>query len=229
MKYLAIALLGLLLGAAAAGAVLYFNPLTAERAPATGNYDGAWRYALPQDALTFERGMGTYLPDEVAPAGELWEKSIQSSALLALRLRDAEGNPSAIASRLLAGSRETDLLLRGLLVADHWLITVPGQGSVFVRAETNVWPLLKDTVIPVRYLDRAWEGPIEIKPTAGPHSTGAALAIGATGSFASVRGEAAEAYRLNGIAPLAADGQLLLDLPDALTTTAAQDSAPPPP
>ena len=39
------------------------------------------------------------------------------------------------------------------------------------------------------------------------------------------RGEAAEAYRLNGIAPLAADGELLLDLPDTLTT-AAQDSAP---
>jgi hypothetical protein len=227
MKYLAIALLGLLLGAAAAGAVLYFNPLTAERAPLTDHYDGAWRYVLPQDALTFVRGAGTYLPDERAPTGELWEKPVQRSALLGLRLRDADGNSSAIASRLLVASRDTDLLLRGLLVADHWLITVPGEGSVFVRAQNNVWPFLKGTVIPMRYFDRAWEGPVEIKPTAGPHSTRAALVIGATGSFASVRGEAAESYRLKGIAPLAADGALLLDLPDALTT-AAQDSPPPP-
>lgn len=227
MKYLVIGLLGLLLGAAAAGAVLYFNPLTAARPPVTDHYDGAWRYVLPQDALTFVRGEGTYLPDESEPTGELWEKSIQRSALLGLRLRDAGGNPSAIASRLLAASHDTDLLLRGLLVADHWLITVPGQGSVFVRAQSNVWPLLKDTVIPVRYFDRAWEGPIEITPTAGPHSTRAALAIGATGRFTSVRGEAAESYRLAGIAPLAADGELLLDLPDTLTT-AAQDPAPPP-
>lgn len=227
MKYLAIAVFGLLLGAAAAGAVLYFNPLTAERAPVTDHYDGAWRYALPQDAWTFVRGAGTYLPDERAPTGELWEKSIQRSAMLGLRLRDAEGNPSAVASRLLASSRDTDLLLRGLLVADHWLITVPGEGSVFVRAQSNIWPFLRDTVIPVRYFDRPWEGPLELKPTAGPHSTRAAIAIGATGSFASVRGEAAEVYRLKDVAPISADGALLLDLPDTLTV--AQDSLPPAP
>src|SRR5690606_1792873 len=90
MKYLFSALFGLLLGAAAAGAILYFNPLTAERAPVTDHYDGGWRYVLPEDALTFVRGQGTYLPDETAPLGDLWEKSIQRSALLGLRLRDAE-------------------------------------------------------------------------------------------------------------------------------------------
>ena len=229
MKYLLSALFGLLIGAAGAGAVLYFNPLTAEHAPVTDHFDGAWHYVLPQDALTFVRGAGTYLPDESAPVGELWERSLRRSALLGLRLRDADGTASAIASRLLAGSRDSDLLLRGLLVADHWLVTVPGEGSVFVRAQSNVWPLLKDTVIPVRYLDRPWEGPVEIKPTSGPHSTRAGLAIGATGRFASVRGEAAEVYRLSGIAPLAADGELLIDLPETLTTTAAQDTAPLPP
>jgi hypothetical protein len=221
MKYLAIALLGLLLGAAAAGVILYFNPFTAERAPVTDHYDGAWHYGLPQDALTFVRGEGTYLPDELALTGEFWEKSIRRSALLGLSLRDAQGNPSALASRLLAGSSETDLLLRGLLVADHWLITVPGEGSIFVRAQSNVWPLLKDTVIPIRYLGRPWKGPIELEPTAGPSSTRAGAALGATGSFASLRGEAADKFRLTGIAPFAADAEIALDLPDTLTTAAA--------
>lgn len=228
MKYLFSALFGLLLGAAAAGAILYFNPLTAERAPVTDHYDGGWRYVLPEDALTFVRGQGTYLPDETAPLGDLWEKSIQRSVLLGLRLRDAEGNPAAVASRLVMGSRDTDLLMRGLLVADHWLVTVPGEGAVFVRAESNVWPFLKGTVIPVRYFDRPWNGPVEIRPTAGPQATRAAVAMGATGRFAAVRGNAAEAYRLTGVAPLAVEGELLLDLPDPLET-AAQDTAPPPP
>jgi hypothetical protein len=228
MKYLAIAFLGLLLGATAAAAVLYFNPFTAERAPSTDHFDGAWRYRLPQDALTFVRGEGTYLPDEKhALTGEFWEKAIQRSALLGLSLRDADGNQAAIASRLLAGSRDSDLLLRGLLVADHWLITVPGEGSVFVRAESNVWPLIKDTVIPLRYFGRPWEGPVELKPTAGPNSSRAAVAIGGTGRFSSLRGEAAETYRLTAVAPLAADVEIAVDFPDTLTT-AAQQTAPSP-
>ena len=48
----------------------------------------------------------------------------------------------------MATSADTDLLLRGVLVSDHWLVTIPSEGTLFVRAESNAWPFLKNTLVP---------------------------------------------------------------------------------
>lgn len=210
-----IMLLGAVLGAAAAGAILFFNPLTGDHEVDLGSFERVLRYELPQDAVAFARGERTRLPGEPDGSEALWEDAIARTASLTVLLRDANGLPSAIASRLLAASADTDLLLKGLLVADHWLVTMPDQGSVFVQTESNVWPLLKDAVIPVRYLGRPWDGLVELAPTAGPGPEHTALVLGATGRFAGQRGAAVEHYRVTGIEPLAASAQLALDLPDS--------------
>lgn len=221
MRFLFSMLLGAVLGGAAAGAILYFNPLTNGHEQALGGFERVLRYELPQDALAFARGERTRLPGEADRSEPLWEDAIARTASLAVVLRDADGVPAAIASRLLAASADTDLIMRGLLVADHWLVTIPDQGSLFVQTESNVWPLLKDGVIPVRYLGRPWDGLLELTPTAGPGPEHTALAIGATGRFAGQRGAAAEHYRVTAIEPLAAAAQLALDLPDASATPQA--------
>jgi hypothetical protein len=199
MKYLVVALLGVLLGAAAAGAVLYYNPLTARTAVPPGSPDLTLHYGLPGDALQFVAGSRVTLPSWPHGEDALWEETIASSALLAIVLRDDHGAPTAIATRLMAASRGTDLLLSGALVSDYWLLTVPDEGTMFLHADTNLWPFLKDTLVPVWYLNRPWNGPTDIRPTMGPGADGTGVMLGGTGRFAGAAGTAVEDYTLTAL------------------------------
>ncbi len=215
MKYLFLTLLGFVLGAAGGLAVLYFNPLTAATSVAPAASDRALHYELPAQSLAFMHGDRALLPRTAAGDEQFWEETINRTALLALSLNDAAGVPTAAASRLMQASTDTDLLLRGVLVSDIWLLTMPGQGSMFVRVDTNLWPFLKQTFIPTWYLGRPWKGPTDYRPTVGPgqHS---AVVIGATGRFANLEGSALEQYRVTELNPttrgLTLAGELHLDI-----------------
>lgn len=199
MKYLVVALFGILLGAAGAGAVLYYNPLTAREATPSGSPDKTLHYGLPEDALQFLAGARVTLPSWPHGEDALWEETIASSALLAIVLRDEQGAPAAVATRLMAASRDTDFLLKGALVSDYWLLTVPDEGTMFLRADTNLWPFLKDTLVPVWYLGRPWHGPTDIRPTTGPGADGVGVMLGGTGRFAGVAGTVVENYTLTAL------------------------------
>jgi hypothetical protein len=207
MKYLFFTLVGLILGAAAGIAVLYYNPLTVARTPEPASADRALHYQLPEQSLAFMHGDRALLPGTSAGDEQFWEETINRTVLLALSLNDADGAPIAAASRLIQASTETDLLLRGVLVSDHWLLTIPGEGSLFLRVDTNLWPFLTQTFIPTWYLGRPWKGPSEYRPTVGPGPK-SAMIIGATGRFANAEGSAIEQYRLTTLDP--ASGQVAL-------------------
>jgi hypothetical protein len=167
MKYLLVAALGLLIGAAAAGAAIYYNPFTMTKSAHLDVADRALHYSLPSEVLGFALGDAIMPPGTPKRDGSLWEETIDRTAMLSLVLDDAHDNPTAIASRLLAVSPRTDFVLSGVRVNDYWLLTIPGEGTLFLRAETNVWPFLKET-LPVWYLGRPWKGPSEYSPTARP-------------------------------------------------------------
>jgi hypothetical protein len=200
MKYLAVAIVGIVLGAAAAAALLYYNPLTAEVTPPSAGDETVLQYRLPDDALTFEIGERLKLSGLKSADDAFWEETIGRSALLGVTLHDASGSPVAVASRLLAASADTDLLLKGVLLSDYWLLTIPGQGSVFLRADDNLWPFLTRTLVPVLYLGRSWHGPVEYQPTMGPGADGSAVILAGTGRFADLKGTAFERYRLTAFA-----------------------------
>ena len=218
MKYLIVALLGLIIGAAAGGAALYYNPLTDAIVPAADTADRTLQYSLPDRAFELSIGANALPLGGSSGDNALWEETIAKSALLGIVLDDSAGKPAAVASRLIAGAAETDLLLRGVLLHDYWLLTFPGEGTVFVEVDTNVWPFLKQTFVPVWYLGRPWNGPTEFRPTAGPGAGGAAVVIGATGRFAGVEGSALERYRVTRLDrtthTAAAAGELHLNLPE---------------
>lgn len=224
MKYAIAAVLGLLIGAVAAGAALYYNPLTDKGASAP---DAGWTfdYGYPDDGflLATHRGLkGVPLaPEGVA---RTWENTIDASLLNVLALRGRADAPPALATRLAAPSRRTDLLRNGAIVSDFWLVTVPGQGSFFVHSEDNLWPFLKQTWLPV-LLGRPWRGPASYAPTVGPAGRRAAV-YGATGRFAAARGTAAETYRVEdfgaqGLQRLSGALHVDLDTQPALADAAA--------
>jgi hypothetical protein len=217
MKYLLVATIGLVLGAAAAGAVLYFNPLSEKAAAQPNATDRVLHYALPDQVLQFAVGEDARLLGQDTGSDSLWEETIDRTAVLGLVLNDATNQPAAIASRLMATSEDTDLLLRGLLVSDHWLVTLPGEGTLIVRAESNAWPVLKETLVPVWYLDRPWNGPADYWPTVGPRDDASGIVLGVTGAFRGSEGSVVERYEIAALdraRDLAlAKGELHLNLP----------------
>jgi hypothetical protein len=203
MRYLFVATLGLLIGAAMAGAAIYYNPfIEAKSSAEVDAADRALHYSLPGEVLGFALGEQIVPPGTPKRDGSLWEETIERTAMLSLVLEDAQDKPTAIASRMLAVSPRTDFVLSGVRVNDYWLLTIPGEGTLFLRADANVWPFLKET-LPVWYLGRPWKGPTDYSPTAGPGEHGEAVVIGATGRFAGLEGAAIEKYRLTDLDPAA--------------------------
>jgi hypothetical protein len=197
MKYLLTLLCGFLLGACVAGAGLYFNPFTQAQGSQPEAQDRIYSYGSPVTAaLAFTHGNLSRLPTSPLGIPDLWEATINKGAATLLTLNSADGTAHAIASRISFPSEDTELLRRGVILTDHWLISVPGQGSLFITAESNWWPFLRDALIPVWYFDRPWPGPLNYAPTLGPRGDGNALVQGATGVFAGRTGAAAERYQI---------------------------------
>jgi hypothetical protein len=217
MRHLFVAVLGLLIGVAGAGVVLYYNPFTTATAGAPGADDSVLRYSLPGQVLELALGENAILPARIRTKTSLWEEAIDRTAVLGLVLSDQAG-PVAIATRLMAVSPKTDLLLHGVVVNDYWLVTYPNQGTLFVRSDSNVWPFLKRTALPIWLLDRPWQGPVEYRPTVGPGAGHAAVVIGVSGAFEGQMGSAVEHYEVTAFDPTqrsaAAVGELFLHLPD---------------
>lgn len=196
MKYALSLLLGLLLGTASALALIYFNPLT--RGGSAPDADAEWRFDYGLGAQntwlsTHDKRIG--IP--VVPAGAplLYEEGIKGSLLAAMPLADASGSADAAATRISVPSSETEFLRSGLLVEDHWLISVPGRGTIYVHAMNNHWPLLRDTVVRVDWLRREFGAPSHYEPTQGPADAGADV-VGMTGTLREFRGHAHERLSL---------------------------------
>ena len=217
MKYLFVAILGLVLGAAAAGVALYVNPLSEGSAPMPSVTDRVLHYSLPDHVLEFAVGEDVRLFAQDPGDDSLWEETIARSAVLGLVLNDASNQPAALASRLLSASTETDLLLRGVVVSDHWLVTIPNEGTLFVRADSNAWPFMKERLVPVWYLDQPWSGPAEYWPTVGPGADESGDVVGLAGTFHNSAGTAVERYEVTALDPARnvahARGELHLNLP----------------
>ncbi len=197
MKYLLTGMLGFFLGAAAAMAALYFNPLTEGAGPLPAVGDSNYSYASPVTSeLVFTHGRLSRLPSNPTTVPYLWEATINKTALSVVVLKGADGTASGVASRVSYPDEDTELLSTGALLNDAWIVSFPGQGSLFVTARSNWWPLLKKAVIPVWYLGQQWLGPEVYTPTVGPRPDGRALVRGASGRFTGRTGSAAERYQI---------------------------------
>ena len=217
MRYLFVAILGLALGAVAAGVLVYYNPLADKSAPKPAATDRVLRYSLPEQVLDFAVGEDAQLFGQDAGDDALWEETIDRAAVLGLVLNDGSNRPVALASRLLSTSPDSDLLLRGVLVSDDWLVTVPNEGTFYVHADSNAWPFLKEKLVPVWYLERPWIGPAEYWPTVGPSKDETANVVGLTGAFRGTEGSAVEHYEVTTLDPARhaalANGELYLNFP----------------
>lgn len=215
MKYVLSLILGLLLGAATALVGIYFNPLTQGRAGVKEGFDWRLDYELtPSQSWLFTHDDRLDLPVVPGNAPLLFEQGIRGTLLAAMPLRGDAGLATAAASRISVPSAETEFLRSGLVVEDHWLISVPGRGTLYVHSLNNQWPLLRDTVVRVDWLRRQFSAG-SYDPTRGPAPEGADV-IGLSGSFDGARGHAYERLTLasyhGSLETLT--GQLMIDIGD---------------
>ena len=197
-RYLFVMAAGLLAGALVAAGLLYVNPLTATASGELGRFDRSLRYDFPaDDVLILTHADSAGLPTVPADVTALWESSVRSTVNALIALAEGDGAPEALASKIMVPSARTELLDAGVVVDDHWLVTVPGQGSLFVLGHSNVWPAIRENVLPVQLLGRPWSGPRSYRTTQGPGLRGTALVVGATGRFRSQQGSAVERFELN--------------------------------
>ncbi|MFO7285779.1 MAG: hypothetical protein LOD94_14580 [Gammaproteobacteria bacterium] len=195
MRHLFMLIAGAIVGAVAGAALIFANPLIGPGDGRIDDLDRALRYDLPEAAIVLTHSQPAFVPVRPDGVEELWERTVRKSALGLIRLSSSDGSP-AIASRVLVPSERTELLTAGVIVDDVWLVTLPGEGSLYVLGESNVWPVAKDTLVSVSLLRRAFRGPRDYVATAGLAPDGRALVVGATGEFANREGRAVERYRI---------------------------------
>ncbi len=227
MRYLLLTVLGFLVGCAPVLIGIYFNPFTADSGVIAGVNARVLAYGSPfTEGLAITHSGRSRLPLQPAAIPELWESTISNSMLSVVVLHDQDEVPVGIASRVSQFSESTEMLTRGVLVGDDWLVTIPGEGSFIIRADSNLWPFLKETLIPVWYLGRPWQGPKNYRPTAGPGDEGSAIVSGGTGSFANLRGTAVESYKISEFdriqGPGGIDARLFLQWSEGTTNLAAE-------
>ena len=104
------------------------------------------------------------------------------------------------------------------------VLTIPGEGSLFLEVDSALWSFFKDTLLPVRYLGRPWQGPATYEPTIGPRSDHAGQLRGATGRFRQATGSVVEKYRLEdfGITHARVSAELSMHLDPAAVTDSPQ-------
>lgn len=227
MKYLSVGFLGFVVGCALILTGIYYNPFTADAGEVDGVNARVLSYSSPfADGLAITHNGQSRLPLQPTTIPELWESTIRDSMLSVVVLHDDANKPVGIASRVSQLSESTEMLTRGILVDDDWLVTIAGEGSFFIRADSNLWPFLKEILIPVWYLDRPWSGPKNYRPTAGPSDEGFAIVAGGTGAFSDISGTAVESYQVSGFdkirGPGDIDARLFIEFPSDRTNLASE-------
>jgi hypothetical protein len=205
VKLLVTLFAGLLLGAVLALGLLYVNPFSrgASEAVVVGEDPLVLVHeAPPAGAAAFTRGPLLDWPTRPTDVPELWETAIDTTAAALLAPTREDGSPGAAVTRFSVPSADSRLLTRGLLLDNVWLVTfADDSGTAFVASRENVWPAIRDAVLPASRAPHRWEGRLELAPAAGPGPLGVGTVQGLNGEIAGRRGELVTRYELIRYAP----------------------------
>jgi hypothetical protein len=147
-------------------------------------------------------------------------------------LRDGRSQVAGVGVKVSSAAESTRLLKGKALLDSIWYVYLPGQGSFFVEQSENYWDYLRDIVIPAyRHSGGTWKGTWLGNITDGPETLGMARVVGGSGEFAGMEMLGVEtlsvgAWRVED-GPLAAEGQLIIELPSISAEVGAEmDSFP---
>ena len=236
IRHVVALLAGLLLGALAAFALLYYNPLAIQNklSPVTvsDSMSIALEYsAVASDSILYTNNGESRVYPYPEKAQQLWEAPIRNTDVLVTVMMDSRNSPAGIGIKFMSDSEDTRLINGEALVDSAWHIHLSGRGSLFIEQTENLWNFVRQIVMPAYWSSGdSWRGTWIGNTTSGPGPLGTALVSGGSGEFASLQSEAVEsltarAYSLN-VGPVAVNGNLIIELPRADEAQAADAGEP---
>ena len=238
MKYQIALLLGLATGAAAAIAVLFYNPIAgqtslsplmvSDRQQLMLNYsavsgdsiiltnDGESRAGFLSGIHPLLRYWQTW-KRHPAKVLQLWEAPIRQTDVLVTVLRNGRNEPAGIGIKFSSRSESTSVLNGEALIDSAWYIYLPRQGTLLVEQTENHWSFIREVVIPAHWNSGAnWRGTWHGTISVGPGALDTARAYGSSGRFAGLESDAIEtltarAYSAD-VGPVSMEGQLTIEM-----------------
>jgi len=223
MKYVIALIFGMLTGAVLFGAGLIYNPfisasklspLTVTDAPTlTLNYS-----EVASEKIVFTNDGESRTAPYPQKVLQLWEAPIRKTSASVSVLRDARSQVAGLGIKISSLSESTRLIAGRAMVNSIWYVYLPGRGSLFIAQTENYWDYLRNIVIPAyRSSAKTWRGAWLGNLSAGPGALGTARVTGGSGEFEgkemlAVESMSIRAWRVDG-GPVAAEGQLLIELP----------------
>ncbi len=224
MKYAISLLVGLALGSALFGLMMFFNPFAGGQSISplalTDNrlLNLSFSSVAGETLLLTNDGESTPSPHP-AKVLQLWEPPIGKTSAMVVVMEDSRGAPVGIGVKFWSQSESTSVLSSKLLVDSIWHIHLPGRGTMLVDQQENYWSFLRDVVVEAhKSSGDSWRGNWNGVMTIGPNLIGTARVTGGNGEFAGFETEAVEsrfasAYTV-AAGPVAMRGSLTISLPD---------------
>ena len=222
IRYLVALLAGLALGAAAAMALLFFNPLAAKNPlsplSVSDNQMISLSYsAVPADALLYANDGESRIRPFPEKVQQLWEAPIRRTDILVTLLSDSRSEEAGIGIKFVSDSERTRLINGEALVDSVWHIMLPDRGTLFVYQNENFWNYLREIVVPAYWSSaKNWRGSWHGNTTVGPGSLGTASVYGGSGEFAGLSSEAMEALTARAYSvtdgPVSMEGRITIDV-----------------
>lgn len=214
--------IGLVLGAAAATALLFYNPLAAQNPLSPLSVSDkeiiSLSYsAVAADAIVYTNDGESRSRPHPVKVQQLWEAPIRQTDVLVTVLSDSRSNPVGIGIKFMSDSERTRLINGEALIDSAWHIHLPGRGSLFIEQTENYWNFLRQIVLPAYWSSGdSWKGTWLGNTTVGPGSLGTARVSGGTGTFAGLKSEAVEAISARAYSieqgPVSMEGSLTIEV-----------------
>ena len=198
---------GLVAGIAAAIALLLNNPMKPSQVAITSPEEAYVWQALELHGATLGPAKLLNVPGD-RYAGELPDETVRGANAAVLIVRDAAGQPAALAVRIEYQDKQPDLLRSAVGVSSHLNIIWPNYGSLLLHAEENRWTLIRGQVLELLGLQL----PNPERPFSVTTLNGARDVIGGSGAFAGVGGSYNEELMIDAEAAGRYTGRLALGL-----------------
>lgn len=223
MKYLIALIVGIMTGVIVFAAGVAFNPFISKQSlsplAVTDSQTVTLTYSgVATDGIVFTNNGESPISPYPEKILQLWEASIRQTSASVKELRDGRGQVAGIGIKMSSLSEATRLFAGKAIVDSVWYVYLPGRGGLFIEQTENYWDYLRGIVFPAyRSSANTWQGNWLGNLTAGPGALGTAKVTGSSGEFSGLEMLAVEslivhAWRAVG-GPLAAEGQLLIELP----------------
>jgi hypothetical protein len=227
MKYFVSLVLGLVIGAALFVLGLIHNPFIAERGTSPLSVTDAEVITLnfsaaPADTIVFTNDGESVQKTNPEKVLQLWEAPIRRTSAMVTLMRDGRNQVAGIGIKFASDSEKTRLLYGEAIVDSVWYLYLPEHGSLFVYQSENYWPFLRDVAFAAwRSSAKTWRGSWFGDLTSGPGALATAAVTGGSGRVDGLEMEGVESMSVRAFSTsmgiLAADGRLIIELPEVPT------------